>query len=125
MSKQGKIGKKRLKSLRVRRRLGSTGTRTEPRPRLSVFRSGRNIYAQVIDDVKGHTLAAASSMDKEVRESLKGLKKTDAAGKIGELIAQRAKDAGVSKVAFDRGPYKYHGRVRALADAARSGGLEF
>ena len=92
------------------------------RPRLSVFRSGRHIYAQVIDDTKGHTLAAASSRDKDFGK--KGNDK-DAAAAVGKLVAERATAAGVKKVVFDRGAYLYHGRVKALADGAREGGLEF
>jgi large subunit ribosomal protein L18 len=95
------------------------------RPRLSVARSLANISVQIIDDVRGHTLVAASSLEKEVRSSIKGMRKTDVAKKIGSLVAERAKRAGVTKVAFDRGAYKYHGRIKALADAAREGGLEF
>ena len=92
------------------------------RPRLSVFRSSKNIYAQVIDDERGVTLAAASSLEGEKKE--KGSDK-DAAARVGSLIAQRAIDKGVKAVVFDRGGYKYHGRVKALADGAREGGLEF
>jgi large subunit ribosomal protein L18 len=95
------------------------------RPRLSVSRSLANISVQIIDDVRGHTLAAASSLEKEVRTGIKGMRKTDVAKKIGSLVAERAKRAGVTKVAFDRGAYKYHGRIKALADAAREGGLDF
>jgi len=95
------------------------------RPRLSVTRSLANISVQVIDDVRGHTLAAASSLEKEVRTGIKGMRKTDVAKKIGSLVAERAKRAGVTKVAFDRGAYKYHGRIKALADAAREAGLDF
>ncbi len=95
------------------------------RPRLSVFRSLANISGQIVDDVRGHTLAAASSLEKEVRTSIQGMRKTDVAKKVGTLLAERAKRAGIGKVAFDRGAYKYHGRVKALADAARAGGLEF
>ena len=95
------------------------------RPRLSVFRSLNNISCQVIDDLRGHTVAAASTQEKEVRAALEGMNKTDAAAKVGALVAERAKRAGVVKVAFDRGAYKYHGRVKALADAAREAGLEF
>ena len=95
------------------------------RPRLSVFRSEKNIHAQVIDDVKGHTLAAASSLDKTLREALKtGADKTAAAA-VGKLLAERALAAGITQVVFDRGSYLYHGRVKALADAAREGGLDF
>ena len=95
------------------------------RPRLSVFRSGRHIYAQVIDDAAGRTLAAASSVEKDLRESLKTGADKDAAVTIGKLVAERALAAGVTAVVFDRGPFLYHGRVKALADAAREGGLEF
>lgn len=95
------------------------------RPRLSVFRSLGNISVQIIDDLRGHTLAAASSLEKDVRGSVKGLRKTDVAKKVGSLLAERAKRAGIAKVAFDRGAYKYHGRIKALADAAREAGLEF
>ena len=95
------------------------------RPRLSVFRSLSNISVQIIDDLRGHTLAAASSLEKDVRGSVKGQRKTDVAKKVGSLLAERAKRAGIAKVAFDRGAYKYHGRIKALADAAREAGLEF
>jgi large subunit ribosomal protein L18 len=95
---------------------------TAERPRLAVYRSNRYIYAQVIDDTKGHTLAAASSQEPELRG---GALNADTAAKVGELLAQRAKEAEVSAVIFDRGGYKYHGRIKALADAAREAGLEF
>lgn len=95
------------------------------RVRLSVFRSGKHIYAQLIDDKAGKTLAAASSVDKEVKTSLKSGSTVDAARKVGELIAARAKAAKVKEVVFDRGGYMYHGRVKALAEAAREGGLNF
>jgi large subunit ribosomal protein L18 len=95
------------------------------RPRLSVHRSLKYIYAQVIDDAKGVTLATASSMDKELKAGAKSAKSIDAAKKVGEAIATKAIKAGVKKVMFDRGAYVYHGRVKALADAARAGGLEF
>lgn len=109
------------KALRVRRRVRTGNTH----PRLSVFRSLTNIYGQIIDDKDGRTLAAASSQDKELREQISGLKKTEAAQKVGQLLAERAKAAGVSEVVFDRGRYRYQGRVKALADAAREGGLTF
>lgn len=96
-----------------------------PEPRLTVFRSSKNIYCQVIDDQAGRTLAAASTRDKDLRSELAGKKKSEAASEVGKLIARRAKDAGVARVRFDRGCYKYHGRVKALADAAREGGLQF
>ena len=105
----------------VRRRV----TGTSERPRLNVFRSLSHIYAQVIDDSKGHTLAAASTTESEVRGAVDGMKKADAARRIGQLIAERAQAAGVTKVVFDRGGYQYHGRVKALAEAAREAGLDF
>lgn len=97
----------------------------ETRPRLSVFRSGKQIYAQIIDDIKGVTLASASTLDKDLKSKLKSGSNKDAATEVGKLVAERAKKAGVSKVVFDRGSYLYHGRVKALADGARDGGLEF
>ena len=99
--------------------------RAGDRPRLSVHRSGKHIYAQVIDDVQGRTLAAASTIEKELRESLKTGADKDAAVVVGKRVAERALAAGVTAVVFDRGPYLYHGRVQALADAAREGGLSF
>ena len=95
------------------------------RPRLSVFRSSQHIYAQVIDDQRGHTVAAASTLDKDLREKLKTGADSAAAAEVGRLVAERAKAAGVDTVVFDRGGYIYHGRVKALADAAREGGLQF
>jgi large subunit ribosomal protein L18 len=107
---------------RVRRtiRLNAAG-----RPRLSVHRSGKHIYAQVIDDVKGETVAAASSVEKSLREGLKTGANVDAAKAVGKAVAERAAAKGVKDVVFDRGAYLYHGRVRALAEAAREGGLSF
>lgn len=95
------------------------------RPRLSVYRSGKQIYAQVIDDLKGITVASASTMDKDLREKLKSGANTEAATEVGKLVAKRAKKAGVEKIVFDRGRYLYHGRVKALAEGARDGGLVF
>jgi large subunit ribosomal protein L18 len=95
------------------------------RPRLSVHRSGKNIYAQVIDDEVGRTLAAASTLEKDLRGSLKTGADSAAASAVGKLIAERAVKAGVKQVIFDRGAYLFHGRVKALADAAREGGLDF
>ena len=95
------------------------------RPRLSVFRSGKHIYAQVSDDAVGRTLAAASTLDKGLREGGKTGADKDAAASVGKLVAERAVAAGVTKVVFDRGSYLYHGRVKALAEAAREGGLAF
>ncbi len=95
------------------------------KPRLSVFRSHKHIYAQIIDDERGHTLVAASTLDRELRERLpKGSDKA-AAREVGLLVARRAREAGIEQVVFDRGAYKYHGRVKALADGAREGGLRF
>lgn len=95
------------------------------RPRLSVYRSSTNIYAQLIDDSTGTTIAAASTLDKELKSGLKNGGNVDAAKSVGELISKQAKDKKISKVTFDRNGYLYHGRVKALADAAREGGLEF
>ena len=112
---------RRRRHLRVRKKVRGTAAR----PRLAVFRSGKHIYAQVIDDLDGKTLAAASSRDKGA--DLGGAKSGNAkaASAVGEAIAKKAKAAGISKVVFDRGGFRYHGRVKALADAARKGGLEF
>jgi large subunit ribosomal protein L18 len=107
--------------LRVRKQVSGN---TE-RPRLSVFRSNIHIYAQVIDDTAGRTLVAASTTEPSVASSLKGKTKIDRAKAIGQLIAERAKDAGIEKVVFDRGGFKYHGRIQALAEAAREAGLNF
>ena len=95
------------------------------RARLSVFRSSKHIYAQVIDDIKGETLASASSLEKTMREGLKTGANIDAAKVVGKVLAERAAAKGVKEVVFDRGGYLYHGRVKALADAARAGGLKF
>lgn len=110
---------------RVNRTRAALRKKSRGRLRLSVFRSGRHIYAQVIDDTKGATLAAASSLEKDMRGSLKTGADTAAASEVGKLLAERAKAAGVEDVVFDRGAYRYHGRVKALADAAREGGLKF
>ena len=107
---------------RVRRTLKKVAN---GRPRLCVFRSSKHIYAQVIDDAEGKTLASASSIDKEMRGNLKSGADTSAAAEVGKVLAQRAIAAGVTQVVFDRGGYIYHGRVKALADAAREGGLSF
>ena len=107
---------------RVRRTLRA---RESGRPRLSVFRSSKHIYAQVIDDAAGRTVAAASSLEKDVKGGLKTGADKAAAAAVGKLLAQRAVEAGIKSVVFDRGGYIYHGRVKALADAAREGGLDF
>ena len=100
-------------------------TGTSDRPRLNVFRSSKQIYAQVIDDSRGCTIVAASTLDAELRDQLGGLNKTEQAKLVGSLVAKRALEKGVTRVVFDRGGYLYHGRVKALADAARKDGLEF
>ncbi len=120
MSTTQDLRDRRRERLRFQLRQKSNG-----RPRLSVFRSGKNIYAQIIDDAQGRTLAAASSIDKTLRESLKTGADKAAAAAVGKLVAERALAAGVAQVVFDRGSYLYHGRVKALADAAREGGLDF
>ena len=116
---------KRLARIRRHARLRATISGTENKPRLSVFRSLNHIYAQVIDDHKGHTLVSVSTLDKEVKETINGKKKTESAELIGNLVAKRALDKGIKRIVFDRGGYKYHGRVKALAEAARKAGLEF
>ena len=98
---------------------------TPQRPRLSVFRSLSEIYAQVIDDQVGTTLASASTIDQELRKKMKGMKKSEQAKLVGKTVAERAKGKGIKAVVFDRGGFKYSGRVKALADGAREGGLEF
>ena len=114
--------------LRRHRRVRKHVVGTAERPRLNVFRSLRHIYAQVIDDSRepsGHTLAAASTIDPGVAAQIQGLTKTEQARVVGKVVAERALKQGIKQVVFDRGGYKYHGRVKALADAAREGGLEF
>lgn len=120
MGEKERIARKR-RHRRVRAKISGTPTR----PRLNVYRSLGNIYAQVIDDTAGHTLAAASTVDRELREKVEGKNKTEAAKLVGELVARRAREAGVTQVVFDRGGYRFHGRVKALADGAREGGLNF
>ncbi len=107
---------------RVRRRIRR---KSDDRPRLSVFRSSKNIYVQVIDDARGVTLAAASSLDRDLRGALRSGADKEAAAAVGRLVAERAAAKGVTRVVFDRGAYLYHGRIKALADAAREGGLSF
>lgn len=114
-----------LKRQRVHQRVRMTVSGTAERPRLCVYRSLDHIYAQVIDDRAGKTLVSASSADKDTKKNLKGGGNVAAAKVVGKAVAERAKAAGVSKVVFDRGGYKYHGRVKALADAAREAGLQF
>lgn len=115
--KRGRDTRNRRRA-RVRRKLRGTAER----PRLSIYRSNKYIYAQVIDDIDGVTMAAASSQEPDLRSDRLNI---DTAAKVGALVADRAKEAGVTTVVFDRGSYKYHGRLKALADAAREAGLEF
>ena len=119
-----------LKSIRLQERRGQrvrgrVKAKAGHRPRLSVFRSNKNIYAQLIDDRAGKTVCAASTLEKELRATLKAGCNKAAASAVGKLIAQRAVTNGIKKVVFDRGHYLYHGRIKALADAAREGGLSF
>ncbi len=107
--------------VRVRKNLAGTAQR----PRLNVYRSLSAIYVQVIDDQAGHTLLSASTVDRDLREKMKGLKKSEQAKLVGQTVAERAKDKGIQAVVFDRGGYRYIGRVKALADGAREGGLQF
>jgi large subunit ribosomal protein L18 len=119
------LNSKDLFARRARRTRYQLRKRAKGRPRLSVFRSGLHIYVQVIDDGGGKTLVAASSVEKDLRKKLKKGGNVEAAAEVGKLIAERAKKAGISEVVFDRGGYAFHGRVKALADAAREGGLNF
>lgn len=116
---------RRAARLRRHRRVRKHVVGIPERPRVNVFRSLRHIYAQVIDDGQGRTLVSASTIDPELEAQIQGLTKTEQARVVGEVLAERALSQGVKKVVFDRGGYKYHGRVKALADAAREGGLEF
>ena len=110
---------------RIRYRIRKVVSGTAQRPRMSVFRSNRQIYVQLIDDLKGVTLVAASSLEKAVAEQVKGKTNIEVAAIVGKLAAERALAKGISEVAFDRGGYLYHGRVKSLADAAREGGRKF
>ncbi|MBI3925465.1 MAG: 50S ribosomal protein L18 [Armatimonadetes bacterium] len=118
--KPSRNSQRKNRHARVRRKVSGTADR----PRLVVFRSSKHIYAQVVDDLAGHTLVAASSLDPTLREQSE-LSFTDRCRKVGELAAERAREKGIAQVVFDRGGYKYHGRVAALAEGARTGGLEF
>lgn len=122
MITKGDKNKARLKRhLRVRKKIEGTTVR----PRLNIFRSSKHMYAQLIDDTTGFTIVAASTQDKELKSDIGNGGNVEAARKVGALIAERAKEKGLKKVVFDRGGYLYHGRVQALADAAREAGLEF
>jgi large subunit ribosomal protein L18 len=121
MAKQNKREQRARRHRRIRGRVSGT---TE-RPRLNVFRSNMHIYAQIIDDTRGHTLVAASTVDGSLRPQLAENTKQNEAKLVGQLIAERALAAGITQVVFDRGGYQYHGRIQALADGAREGGLKF
>lgn len=123
VSKKGvkRLSDRKIRHLRVRKRISGTPERL----RLNVFRSSAHIYAQIIDDTKGQTLVAASSIDTALRADLTGQAKMAKSQAVGKLIAERAIEKGITRVAFDRGGYLYHGRVKAVAEAAREGGLEF
>jgi large subunit ribosomal protein L18 len=119
-AQKNELGRRRASRTRARLKKAGAG-----RPRLSVFRSGRHIYAQVIDDKDGKTVASASSLDKELKSGVKNGATVSAAEAVGKLVAERAVSAGVKDVVFDRGGYVFHGRVKALAEAAREAGLKF
>ena len=121
MVKNKKIIARKGRHERLREKLQGT----EARPRLCVFRSLQHVYAQVIDDSKGNTLVSASTVDPDIRNEINGKKKSECAELVGTLVAKRAIEAGITQVVFDRGGYKYHGRVKSLAEAARKGGLKF
>lgn len=125
MATTKQLKKKSAQLARRHRRVRARVNGTAARPRLNVFRSLTNIYAQVIDDESGHTLASASTIDKGVVGQLDGKNKVEAAKIVGQVLAERAKAVGISAVVFDRGGYRYHGRVAALAEGAREGGLNF
>jgi large subunit ribosomal protein L18 len=125
MKIEKKREKKRLARERRQHRVRKQVLGTPERPRLNVFRSLNHIYAQIIDDSRGVTLASASTIDKEVRPEVQGLPKAEQAKLVGQALARRALERGVKQVVFDRGGYLYHGRVKALAEGSREGGLEF
>ena len=121
VSKESRQKVRAKKHMKIRNRFSGTAER----PRLAVFRSNNHVYAQVIDDVAGKTIVSASTLEKDIKAELKNTDDIDAATKIGDVVAKRALDKGIKAVVFDRGGYIYHGKVKALADAAREAGLEF
>ena len=121
VSKESRSKVRAKKHMRIRNRFSGTAER----PRLAVFRSTNHVYAQVIDDVNGKTLVSASTLEKDIKAELKNTDDIEAASKIGDVVAKRALEKGIKAVVFDRGGYIYHGKVKALADAAREAGLEF
>ena len=121
----GKVNKARLARKRRHARVRKTLAGTPQRPRLNVYRSLNHIYAQLIDDSQGHTLLAVSTLDPALRQALSGKSKKEQAVAVGKTLAERATEAGITQVVFDRGGYKYHGRVQELAEASREAGLQF
>ncbi|MBI5928474.1 MAG: 50S ribosomal protein L18 [Chloroflexi bacterium] len=121
MAKKSRYESRKRRQIRVRAKIYGTADR----PRLNVFRSLTGIYAQVINDEAGHTLVSASTVDKEIAAKVEGKTKVEAAKLVGMAVAERAQKAGITTVVFDRGGYRYHGRIKALADGAREGGLKF
>ena len=121
VSKESRQKSREKKHLRIRNRFSGTAER----PRLAVFRSNNHMYAQVIDDVAGKTLVSASTLEKDIKSALKATDNVDAAAYVGDVVAKRAMEKGIKAVVFDRGGYIYHGKVAALAEAARKAGLEF
>jgi large subunit ribosomal protein L18 len=120
-----KVKEKRLARQRRHKRVRTRVLGTPERPRLNVFRSLKHIHAQIIDDTQGHTLVAASTLDSEIRPQVAGKAKIDQAEVVGTVLGQRARAAGIDQLVFDRGGYRYHGRVKALADAVRKSGIDF
>ncbi len=120
-----KTDKKTVARQRRHRRVRGRLSGTAERPRLNVYRSSENIYVQIIDDLKGHTLVSASTIDGEVQKQVAGKTKSEAAKIVGKTVGERAKEAGITSVVFDRGGWRYQGRVKALAEGAREAGLEF
>ena len=121
MAKKTRSIARERRHIRVRKHVSGTTNR----PRLNVYKSLTEIYAQIVDDTEGNTLISASTIDKELREKMKGMKKIEQAKAIGQAVAERAKSKGISTVVFDRGGFRYVGRIKALADGAREGGLQF
>lgn len=121
IKKQDKNKTRKVRHIRVRKKVSGTADR----PRLNVYRSASNIYAQIIDDTAGHTLVAASTLDKDLKDQVSGKTKKEAARAVGKLVGERAKQKKIKAVVFDRGGYVYHGRVQELAEGAREAGLEF
>jgi len=125
INEMGSLDQKRLARLKRKKRIRKSMFGTQQKPRLSIFRSARHIYAQIIDDVAGHTLASASTLEQVVKESPEYKNKVSVATLVGKLVAERANKKGIKKVVFDRNGFLYHGRVKAVSDGAREAGLDF